>query len=270
MIELAPNHKIGLPLHNPVLIASGCGGYGDAYRNLVDLAVFGAIVTNPITLRPRRGLVPPRLVETRAGFIFDTGQQNPGVRKVIQQYRKVWSRLGVPLIAHLPVDEPDDLRRTAGALASTETVAAIELGLPPAARPVDIERWIRAVREDSQLPLLVKLPLEGVVDIAEVVAATATDALVITAPPVGAAPSPLTGEIVSGYLYGPAVYSLVLAAVQAVSKLVELPLIAAGGVQSVADTQAFLQAGASAVQLDSLLFLDPQAAYRIALTRQPG
>ena len=57
MIELAPHHKFGLPLDNPVLIASGFGGYGDAYQRLLDLSAFGAIVTNPITLRPRRGPV---------------------------------------------------------------------------------------------------------------------------------------------------------------------------------------------------------------------
>ena len=48
MIELAPNHKFGLSLNNPVLIASGFGGYGDAYQRLIDLSIFGAIVTNPI------------------------------------------------------------------------------------------------------------------------------------------------------------------------------------------------------------------------------
>jgi dihydroorotate dehydrogenase len=49
MIELAPNHKIGLSLANPVMIASGCAGYGNAYQPLLDLSAFGAIVTNPVT-----------------------------------------------------------------------------------------------------------------------------------------------------------------------------------------------------------------------------
>ncbi|RPJ55510.1 MAG: hypothetical protein EHM12_12080, partial [Dehalococcoidia bacterium] len=78
MIELAPNHKIGLSLANPVMIASGCCGYGSAYRPLLDLSAFGAIVTNPITLRSQRGASQPRLVETLAGLILNTGDQNPG------------------------------------------------------------------------------------------------------------------------------------------------------------------------------------------------
>jgi dihydroorotate dehydrogenase (NAD+) catalytic subunit len=264
MIELAPNHKYGLPLPNPVLIGSGFGGYGNTYQRLIDLAAFGALVTNPITLRPRRRPASPRLVETKAGFILDAGRQNPGVRKVIQQYRKIWARSGVAIVAHLPADEPDDLRRTAGALAGTESIAAIELGLPPGALPADIERWISAVGEGCMLPLLVKLPLESATEMAEIVATTPADALVIAGPPVGAALSPQTGEFVTGYMYGPATHSLILDALLAIKGLVNLPLIATGGIHSKADVQAFLQAGASAVQLDSLLFVDPQAGYEMA------
>ena len=264
MIELAPHHKIGLLLNNPVLIASGFGGYGNAYQQLIDVSTFGAIVTNPITLRPRRGLPQPRVAETKAGFILNTGQQNPGVKQVIRQYSKVWIRLGVPVIAHLPADEPDDLRRTARALTGTETIAAIELGLPPDATAGEIEHWIKAVREGSELPLLVKLPLKWAAELAEMVATTAADTLVITASPIGAAYPPQSGEMVRGNLYSPALHSLVLGAVQAVRELVELPLIAAGGIHSVVDARAFLDAGVMAVQVDSLLLVDPQAAYDIA------
>lgn len=270
MIELAPNHKYGLLLNNPVLIAAGFGGYGDAYQGLFDLSAFGAIVTNPITLRPRRSPTQPRLVETGAGFVLETGQQNPGVRKVIQQYGKVWSRLGVPIIAHLPADEPDDLRRTAGALASIESVVAIELGLPPGALPADVERWIRAVGEGCHLPQLVKLPLEGAAEIAEVVATTPADALVIAGPPLGAALATGTEAVVRGYLYGPAVHNLVLEAVYTIAGLADLPLVAVGGIHTAADARTFLQAGASAVQLDSLLFVDPQMTGEIAVKLSAG
>jgi dihydroorotate dehydrogenase (NAD+) catalytic subunit len=264
MIELAPNHKIGLSLRNPVLIASGCGGYGHTYRGLIDLAAFGAVVTNPITLRPRRGAAQPRLAETKAGFVLNTGHQNPGVRKVIQQYSPSWSRLGVPIIAHLPADEPDDLRRTARVLAGVEAVAAIELGLPPGAAVAEVEGWIRAVTEDCQLPLLVKLPLTEAIYLAEPVAAAGADALVVGGPPPGAALSSPGGEIICGYLYGPMVYGLVLAAVQTIKNLVDLPVAAVGGIHTLVDAQTLLQAGAMAVQLDSLLFTNPQAAYNIA------
>jgi dihydroorotate dehydrogenase (NAD+) catalytic subunit len=266
VIELAPNHKIGLDLANPVMIAAGCCGYGHAYRSLIDLPAFGAIVTNPITLRPRRGTAQPRLAETTAGFILDTGGQNPGVKKVIRQYKKFWLGARVPIIAHLPADEPDDLLRTARALDSTAAIAAIELGLPREATPRDIEHWIRAIRTGCMLPLLLKLPLDTATEMVDVAVDMAVDVLVVGSPPPGAALVQGSGKMVSGHLYGPALHSRVLHQVQIIRELVDLPLIAVGGIHSWADAQAFLTAGATAVQIDTLLFIEPQLACDIALT----
>jgi dihydroorotate dehydrogenase (NAD+) catalytic subunit len=271
MIELAPQHKIGLSLSNPVMLAAGCCGYGHAYQRLLDLSAFGALVTNPITLRPRRGSNQPRLVETAGGFILNTGGQNPGVKKIIQQYQKSWSHLEMPLIAHLPADEPEDLLRTARALANLEApqgqtlLAAIELGLPHRATLQEVERWVRAVQEGSGLPLLVKLPLDAPLEIVEAAADAYADALVIGAPPLGAALAPASQAVVTGDLYGAALSSLVLHQVYQIKSWVDLPLIAAGGIHSLADAQAFLAAGALAVQLDSLIFIEPKSAYEIAL-----
>ncbi len=270
MIELAPQHKIGFSLANPVMIAAGCAGYGQAYHHLLDLSAFGAIVTNPITLRPRRGAAQPRLVEIAGGFILNTGEQNPGVKKVIQHYQKNWTHLGTAVIAHLPVADPDDLLRTARALAHLETsqgqtvLAALELGLPPHAHPSDIERWVGAVRAGSPLPLLVKLPLGALLEMAEAAAAAYADALVIGSPPLGTAPVGLDGELITGQLYGPALHSLALHDLQRVKNWVDLPLVAAGGIHSLVDVQVFLKAGAVAVQLDSLLFIEPKEAEKIA------
>jgi len=265
VIELAPHHKIGLSLANPVLVAMGFCGYGQTYRQLIDLPAFGAIVTNPITLRPRRGAAQPRLVETKAGFILDTGAQNPGVKKVIRQYRKIWLGSQAPIIAHLPADEPDDLLRTARALAGTEAITAIELGVPRDAAPRDIEYWIRAIREGCMLPLLTKLPVGAAVEMAEVAVDASTDSLVIGSPPRGTALSPASGELMSGYSYGPALHSLALREVQTVQEFVDVPIVAAGGIHSTADAQAFLAAGAVAVQIDSLLWIEPQLACGIAV-----
>jgi dihydroorotate dehydrogenase (NAD+) catalytic subunit len=265
MIELAPHHKIGLPLSNPVMIASGCGGYGQEYRQLIDISAFVAFVTNPITLRPRRGTGQPRLAETTAGFVLDTGGQNPGVKKVIRQYSKHWRSWSVPVIAHLPADEPDDLRRTARALAGTDSVAAIELGIPPQLTSGDIEYWIRAVREGCMLPLLVKLSLDSAVEMAEYVVGIGADALVVGSAPLGSAQAP-SGVSVHGNLYGPALHSLTLHKIQIIRELVEIPLVAVGGIHSLADTQAFFAAGATAVQIDSLLFVEPGQAAEVALS----
>lgn len=272
MIELAPNHKIGLSLTNPVMIASGCGGYGQVSQAWLDLSAFGAIVTNPITLRPRRGPNQPRVAETPGGFILRSGEQNPGVKKVIQQYQSLWTHLGVPIIAHLPADEPDDLRRTARALSGLETpqgqtvIAAIELGVPPAAKAQDVTRWIAVIQEVSLLPLLVKLPLDTPVELAAAAVQAYADALVIGAPPLGAAPLPGEEGLITGHLYGPVLFNLALRQLQYIKRWVDVPVIAAGGIHTAAEAQLFLQAGAAAVQLDSLLFIEPKQAEMIART----
>jgi len=273
MIDLAPQHKIGLPLNNPVMIAAGFGGYGDAYKNVIELAAFGAVVTQPITLRPRRGAPQPRVVEIERGLIFNTGLQNAGVKKVLQRYRKIWSRLDVPVIAHLPADEPDDLMRTARALSGATTpqgdplLAAFELGVPHAAHPQDVEDWLRAVQDGSELPILAKLPITAPPDIAAAAAAY-TDALVVGLPPLAAAFDPATQQFINGLLFGPALHSLTLFQLQKLTEL-HLPLIAVGGLHTTTDAQQSFDAGANAVQIDSLMFVDPKRAESIALNYSP-
>lgn len=269
MIELAPHHKIGLLLNNPIMIASGFCGFGDAYQKFIDMSLFGAVVTQPITLRPRRGTPQPRLVETKAGFILNIGHQNPGVKKVLGRYGKKWTRLGVPVIAHLPSDEPNDLMRTARALSSAKSsqghlaLAAIELGLPHQAMPQDVEFWIKAIQDGSELPVLVKLPLGAPREIAEATVNNHADALVIGTPPLGTAISPTYGTLVTGTQYGPALHGLALHDLHALADL-GVPIVAKGGIHSLADARTLLDAGATAVQLDSLLFIDPKSAYEIA------
>ncbi|MFC1976073.1 dihydroorotate dehydrogenase, partial [Chloroflexota bacterium] len=155
--------------------------------------------------------------------------------------------------------------RTARALDSTAAIAAIELGLPPQATPRDIEHWVRAVREGCMLPLLVKLPLGAIEEMAEGVAKTPADGLVIGSPPPGTALVQSSGEMVRGNLYGPALHSTVLRQVQIIREFVDVPIIAVGGIHSLADAQAFLAAGSVAVQIDSLLWVEPQLAGDIAL-----
>ncbi|MCB0168072.1 MAG: nitronate monooxygenase, partial [Anaerolineae bacterium] len=195
--------------------------------------------------------------------------QNPGVRKVIQENRKSWARLGLPIIVHLPADLPDDLTRTARALSSIQTpqgdplLIAIELGLPLEAAPQEVEAWIAAIQAGSELPLLVKLPIGGDPALAERAVKAQADALVIGTPPLGTAYAPAHRQTISGHLFGSALHSLVLRDLQMVAN-VDVPLVAVGGIHSAADVHTLLQAGATAVQIDSLLFIDPQAAYQLA------
>jgi dihydroorotate dehydrogenase len=140
------------------MIASGFAGYGPAYQRLLDLSAFGAIVTNPITLRPRPGPAQPRLVETPGGFILNTGEQNPGVKKVIQQAQKSWAALPTAIIAHLPADDPDDLLRTAREVFEVigRGVVRIEIGQTYAMR--DVQQAHRDLQSRRTIGSTVLLP----------------------------------------------------------------------------------------------------------------
>ncbi len=96
MIELAPNHKYGLSIEVPVMPASGAFGFGDAYGDLVDVSRLGAVVTNPVSLQPRRSAQGQRLAIHGDTFVVHTGWPNPGARRVIREHSATWERLTVP------------------------------------------------------------------------------------------------------------------------------------------------------------------------------
>jgi dihydroorotate dehydrogenase (NAD+) catalytic subunit len=255
MIELAPDHKVGLSLLHPLMPAAGCFGYSVEYAGLTDITQLGAVVTNPVTLRPRRGAPQPRLVETDDGIILNTDDQNRGVRQVIQRHAAAWRRLAVPILVHLAPDEPAHVMRTTQALASTGVVAGFELGLPEAVSAAHATELINAARS-GELPVLVRLPLYQATALAVACVKAGADALVVAAPPVAAAVQP-GGRVVTGRLYGHVVHALVLPVLQQVRAVVSVPLVGSGGVHGAADAHAFLQAGAVAVQVDGALWRAP-------------
>jgi dihydroorotate dehydrogenase (NAD+) catalytic subunit len=88
MIELAPNHKYGLSIETPVMPASGTFGFGDAYQDLVDFSLLGAVVTNPASLRPRRAAQGRRISVRGDTFVVHTGWPNPGLRRLIREFTR--------------------------------------------------------------------------------------------------------------------------------------------------------------------------------------
>src|SRR2546421_7842243 len=84
-IDLAPGHKHGLRLRNPVMVASGTFGYGTEYQKLIDIQRLGAICSKGITRRPRPGNRTPRIAETPAGMLNAIGLQNIGVERVVHE-----------------------------------------------------------------------------------------------------------------------------------------------------------------------------------------
>ncbi len=255
MLELAPHHKRGLALTNPMMNASGILGFAGEQRGLIDFAALGAFVTNALTWTPRTSARAPNIMEAPGGVALHTGLPNPGVRAAVRRYAREWARLGCPVIAHLAATSPSDVGRAVDILERTDSVTGIELGLREDVTAHELTQLIQAARGGP--PLLVRLPLQRATALSEAAVHTGADALTIGAP---TRHSVQMGErTLTGRFYGPDVFPLMLATLTAVAaQTLGVPLIGAGGLFSIDTVQTALVAGATAVQVDAVLWREPQ------------
>jgi dihydroorotate dehydrogenase (NAD+) catalytic subunit len=257
MIELAPNNKLGLSVTTPILLGSGAVGWGADWPEGLQPHLFGAFVTPPLSLNPRRGHPAPRLAEIPGGFILHTGDHNPGLRRALRDDAPDWPSLELPLIIALAASSPEDWTRLAERLDDQPGVAGLELHLPSGVTTREAATWVANVRRDCELPLFVKLRATQAAPLAGACAGAGADGLVVGSPPVGAAFA-RDGAVVEGPVAGPAAFPFSLRALRSVAVL-DLPvsLIAAGGVTSPEIVRICLDAGADAVQLRSWVWTDP-------------
>lgn len=270
--------KNTLELLTPVMCAAGTFGYGEVYRDFINIDKIGAIVTHPITYdswNPARG---PRVVPLDAGVLMHTGLPNPGLNKALRRYRNLWIALPLPIIVHLVATSSEHVRKSAARLDEEEGVDAIELGLNDDIDWKDAEELVNAAVSKTDKPVLVRLPLLDAYEIAQPVADAGAGALVVSAPPRGTARHPQTGELISGRIYGPLVKSMVLHAVgQLAERIKEVPIIGAGGIHGPHDARDYIEAGAVAVQVDTVTWVKPKLLETISrdlggwiVTRESG
>jgi dihydroorotate dehydrogenase (NAD+) catalytic subunit len=268
LVNLAPRHKMGLTLANPVMLAAGVAGYGDAVLPGLTLGRLGGIVTAPVTRRAWRGDLP-QVVEITGGLLWQRGLWNPGVRVVVRDYGHLWRRSRAPIIVHLAGDDPDELAATAATLDSTPGVAGLELDLlaPYQDEAGDLEEAaerVKAVRAAADLPILARVPLSASDEALQALAEQGSiDALVLAQPPAGLRYNAAAGAPFTGQLYGRALAPLLAARVADLAGWVGLPLVACGGIHTLDDALACLAVGAAAVQIDTAVWIDPQLPERI-------
>jgi len=278
-VQLAPRHRRGLLLKNPVLTASGTFGYGLEYAELFDIQKLGAIVCKGTTLYPRPGNPQPRLAETPAGVLNSIGLQNMGVETLIEQVAPVWAGWKVPVIVNIAGETIGEYAQVASRLDRVPGVAALEVniscpnmaagGLEFGTSPRLAAEVTAAVKRSTSLPVIVKLS-PNVADIAEIgvaVAGAGADALTAINTLKGMAIDikkrcPLLGNRYGG-LSGPAIKPVALYMVYELAAMVEIPVIGCGGIATAEDALEFIMAGASAVQVGSAGFSNPEAALEV-------
>ncbi len=256
--------KQPLTLANPTLLAAGAAGFSTEYNRLIDLKLLGGMITNPITWRPRRAASGIRVVALDGGAIVHTGLPNPGLTAVVRTHSPAWGRSTCPVIVHIAAEAPDDVRRCIETLNGLAGVAAIEIGVLDSASPRDVLAVLKIAHAHADLPLIARLPLYT----APLLAASAVEggagALTIAAPPRGTARDPLSGQLVGGRAYGPWLKPLALRTVGQVAREVSIPVIGCGGIHTPDDARDFVEAGAKAIQLDSVVWIRPDMAEVIA------
>jgi dihydroorotate dehydrogenase (NAD+) catalytic subunit len=236
--------KNDLFLDKPLMNAAGTLGYSPDPKGSVDFSQFGAFVTNPISRRPRTPAKGARFSSYSGGFLLHSGLPNPGLRAIIKQHSQRWARSPVPVIVHLLALEPASLARMIERLEGIDGVMGVEIGLPPDVDPDMAFDFSQAAV--GELPVIVRLPFEQVESLAQVVVEAGASAISLGAP---------RGKLegINGRMYGPSVFPLALRTVEKLAEL-GIPVIGAGGVYQAQDVNAMLEAGALAVQVDTILW----------------
>jgi dihydroorotate dehydrogenase (NAD+) catalytic subunit len=272
--------RIGsLELQNRVLTASGTFGYGDECMDLADIGKLGGIITKSLSLKPRDGNPPPRIVETASGMLNSIGLANIGVHRFLQEKAPFLRTLGTAVIANVAASSIDEYCAVVELLDAEEAVDGIEInvscpnvkegGLQFGTDPAMTGEITRQVRSRTGKPLIVKLTpnVTHVAEFARAVEGEGADGVSLINTVIGMAVNVHTRKpmlsSVTGGLSGPAIKPVALAKVYEAVRAVRIPVIGIGGITTAADAVEFLIVGASAVQVGTINFVDPAAGVRI-------
>ena len=268
-----------LRLKNPVMTASGTFGYGEEYSEFIDINKLGAVVVKGLSLKPKQGNPPPRIVETPAGMLNAIGLQNIGIENFINKKLPFLKQFNTPVIVNFFGDSIAEYVKAAGILNSAKGIHALEMNISCPNKqagwsifgtdPKVTFKVVSQVRKATDLTLIVKLS-PNVTDIG-LMAKTAEDAGADAVSLINT----LTGMAIdiksrkpklaniTGGLSGPAVRPVAVRMVWECYKTVKIPVIGMGGILSAEDAIEFILAGASAVAVGTGNFINPRTTMDI-------
>ncbi|MFO7287173.1 MAG: dihydroorotate dehydrogenase [Gammaproteobacteria bacterium] len=282
MSRLAVNF-CGLELRSPVVLLSGCVGFGEEYTRVAGFSNrdVGAIVLKGTTLAPRLGNPPHRIWETPSGMLNAIGLQNPGVDHVVREILPRLDFSETRFIANVcgsTVEEYAEVTRRF----DDSPIDAMEIniscpnvkegGVAFGNYPDMSARVVEACRKVTSKPLITKLS-PNQTDIAANARAcieAGTDGLSVINTLMGMAVDvetrrPIIGNVQGG-LSGPAIKPIALLKVHQVYEVArrhDVPIIGQGGIQTANDAVEFIVTGAAAVGVGTALFYDPMVPKKI-------
>lgn len=277
MVDLSV--EIGkLKLKNPIMTASGTFGYGEEFADFIDLNRLGGIIVKGTTLHHREGNPYPRMAETPSGMLNAVGLQNKGVDYFIEHIYPRIKDLDTRVIVNVSGSCIDDYVAVCEKLSPLDKVAAVEIniscpnvkqgGMGFGTTCSGAESVTSAVRKAYDGTMIVKLTpnVTDITEIARAVEAAGADAVSLTNTFLGMAidvekRKPMLSTITGG-LSGPCIRPIAVRMVWQVANAVKVPVVGLGGIASGRDAIEFLLAGATAVQIGTANFVDPQVTMK--------
>lgn len=272
--------KLGkLELKNPVLLASGTVGYGNEISQFTDLSKIGAIITKSVSLKPRKGNPPQRIVETASGMLNAIGLANVGLEVFIKEKIPFLKDLESTIICNIAANTIEEYVECTSILDKEDAIKGFEINVScPNVKEGGLEfgnnvsavgRITEKVRAVTSKPIIIKLSpnVSRISEFAQAAKDEGADAVSAINTLVGTAFDIWTGKPkiynVTGGLSGPAIKPVALAKVLEISRNVDIPIIGVGGIMNWKDAVEFMIAGASAIQIGTVNFINPQAGNEI-------
>jgi len=266
-----------LKLKNPIMTASGTFGYGLKFNKMFDISKLGGICTKGLSLKPRTGNPMPRICETPAGMLNSIGLENIGLDSFRDETLPKLRKTGATVIVNFFGESEEEYVEAAQKFSEMEGVHGLEMnvscpnvkkgGLQFGTDVSVLEKLTSAVRKVTNLPLIVKLsPNSGdIKPFALAVENGGADAISAINTLLGMSidiktRKPKLARVVGG-LSGPAIRPVAVRMVYECARTVKIPVIGIGGITSVEDVVEFLLAGASAVQVGTFNFVEPESSY---------
>lgn len=274
---------LGLELVSPIVLLSGCVGFGDEYTRLEGFSNsdIGGAVLKGTTLEPRLGNTPHRVFETPSGMLNSIGLQNPGANEVVDNILPSLEPFETHFIANISGSTIDEYIEVCK-IFDRSKIHAIELNIScPNVKKGGMEfgndpemsaQVVEACKNVTSKPIITKLsPNQAdIKESARRCIEAGTDALSVINTITGMAIDiknrrPVLGNI-SGGLSGPAIKPIALQKVMQVYEIAgpkNIPIMGQGGISSVEDALEFIIAGASTIGVGTALFFDPLICNKI-------
>ena len=268
-----------LKLKNPVMTASGTFGYGEEYSEFIDLNKLGAIIVKGISLKPMEGNPPPRICETPCGMLNAIGLQNVGLKKFLKEKLPHLRTFNTNIIINILGNSLNEYVKLSKAL-DEAGVDGIELnvscpnvkkgGIAFSTEKKILAKLIAKVRQTVNKAIVItKLPpnVSNMREFAKVAEDSGSDAisLINTIPGLAIDIETWNPKLANttGGLSGPAIRPVAVRMVWEASHAVSIPVIGIGGIMNEQDAIEFFLAGATAIQVGTANFVNPQATVHI-------